>query len=173
MIRRNWQQRLVGPHSLVRLAAAVFLLSQLAAADEPALRRFDYTETHMGMPVKLVLYAADEPTANLDSHHGAETMRLLRRLAKQEGTTVVIVSHDERLREVADRVLWLDDGRLKSLAALVRDPVCGMLVDPAQAVPLSEGGRDLFFCAVGCRDDYLRSLDASTGRPLAQSEVVR
>jgi ABC-type lipoprotein release transport system permease subunit len=42
---------------------------------------------------------------------------------------VVIVSHDERLREVADRVLWLEDGRLKALAALVRDPVCGMLLD--------------------------------------------
>jgi ABC-type lipoprotein export system ATPase subunit len=35
----------------------------------------------------------------------AETMRVLRRLARDEGTTVVIVSHDERLPEVADRVL--------------------------------------------------------------------
>ena len=51
------------------------------------------------------LILADEPTANLDSAHGAETMRLLRRLVKEEGTTVVIVSHDERLRAVADRVL--------------------------------------------------------------------
>jgi putative ABC transport system ATP-binding protein len=79
------------------------------------------------------LILADEPTANLDSAHGAETMRLLRRLAKEEGTTVVIVSHDERLREVADRVLWLEDGCLKALAGLVRDPVCGMLLDPQNA----------------------------------------
>jgi len=71
------------------------------------------------------LILADEPTANLDSAHGAETMRLLRRLAKEDGTTVVIVSHDERLREIADRVLWLEDGRLKTLAALVRDPSAG------------------------------------------------
>ena len=49
-------------------------------------------------------------------------MRLLRRLANDEGTTVLIVSHDARLREVADRVLWLEDGRLKALAGLVRDP---------------------------------------------------
>ena len=40
----------------------------------------------------------------------AETMRLLRTLAKERGTTVVIVSHDQRLREVADRVLWLESG---------------------------------------------------------------
>ncbi len=42
-------------------------------------------------------------------------MRLLRELAKELGTTVVIVSHDERLREIADRVLWLEDGRFKAL----------------------------------------------------------
>src|SRR5512134_2788935 len=94
------------------------------------------------------LILADEPTANLDSHHGAETMRLLRELAKQEGTTVVIVSHDERLREVADRVLWLEDGRFKTLQALVRDPTCGMLLDPEQAVArLEDDAGTRCFCS--------------------------
>ena len=102
-----------------------------------------------------VLVLADEPTANLDSHHGAETMRLLRGLAKDEGATVVIVSHDERLREVADRVLWLEDGRFKALHALVRDPTCGMLVDPAAApVSLERHGSTLYFCSRGCRDEF-------------------
>ncbi len=101
------------------------------------------------------LILADEPTANLDSHHGAETMRLLRNLAKEEGTTVVMVSHDERLREVADRVLWLEDGRLKAMSVLVRDPVCGMLLDPAQApAQLSTDGEVLYFCSRGCRLQY-------------------
>ena len=104
------------------------------------------------------LILADEPTANLDSHHGAETMRLLRRLAKEEGTTVVIVSHDERLREVADRVLWLEDGRFKTLQALVRDPTCGMLIDPEQApASIDRDGERLFFCSRGCRDEFLTS----------------
>jgi putative ABC transport system ATP-binding protein len=102
------------------------------------------------------LILADEPTANLDSARGAETMRLLRRLAKEEGTTVLIVSHDERLREIADRVLWLEDGRLKALAALARDPVCGMLVVPERAVRLEHAGKTLFFCAAGCREQYER-----------------
>jgi len=100
------------------------------------------------------LILADEPTANLDSAHGAETMRLLRRLATEEQTTVLIVSHDERLREIADRVLWLEDGRLKELASLVRDPVCGMLVEPERAVRLEAGEETLFFCAAGCRNQY-------------------
>jgi putative ABC transport system ATP-binding protein len=56
------------------------------------------------------LILADEPTPNLDSRRGAETMRLLRRLAKEEGATVLVVSQDERLGEIADRVLWLEDG---------------------------------------------------------------
>ncbi|HEU5065561.1 MAG TPA: ATP-binding cassette domain-containing protein [Gaiellaceae bacterium] len=102
------------------------------------------------------LILADEPTANLDSHHGAETMRLLRQLAKDDQTTVVIVSHDERLREVADRVLWLEDGRFKTLQALVRDPSCGMLIDPGEApASIEQDGTTVYFCSRGCRDEFL------------------
>jgi putative ABC transport system ATP-binding protein len=102
------------------------------------------------------LILADEPTANLDSRRGAETMRLLRGLAKEEGATVLIVSHDERLREIADRVLWLEDGRFKELAGLVTDPVCGMRLDPGEAVTLEWGGERLYFCATGCREQFER-----------------
>lgn len=102
------------------------------------------------------LILADEPTANLDSARGAETMRLLRRLAKEEETTVLIVSHDERLREIADRVLWLEDGQLREIAALARDPVCGMLIAPERAVRLERAGETIFFCASGCREQYER-----------------
>jgi putative ABC transport system ATP-binding protein len=103
---------------------------------------------------------ADEPTANLDSARGAETMRLLRSLAKEEGTTVLVVSHDQRLREVADRVLWLEDGRLRTLQGLVRDPVCEMLLDPAAAPErLERDGRTLYFCSRGCRLQFEGELD--------------
>jgi putative ABC transport system ATP-binding protein len=102
------------------------------------------------------LILADEPTANLDSQRGQETMRLLRRLANDEGATVLIVSHDERLRAVADRVLWLEDGHFKEIAALERDPVCGMLVEPERAVRLEREGETFYFCAVGCRDQFQR-----------------
>jgi putative ABC transport system ATP-binding protein len=55
---------------------------------------------------------ADEPTANLDSNNGREVVNLLKKLAREGKRTVVIVSHDPRIREAADRVLWLEDGRL-------------------------------------------------------------
>jgi len=63
------------------------------------------------------LLLADEPTANLDSRHGREVMELLRALAKRERCGVVAVSHDERLRSIADRVLWLEDGRVTRIEA--------------------------------------------------------
>jgi putative ABC transport system ATP-binding protein len=59
------------------------------------------------------LILADEPTANLDSRNGKTVVRLLCDAARQRGQGVIIVSHDDRIREVADRILWLEDGRLR------------------------------------------------------------
>ena len=56
---------------------------------------------------------ADEPTGNLDSATGAEIMRVLARLNKKRGLTVVMVTHDERIARQAHRVLHLEDGRLR------------------------------------------------------------
>jgi putative ABC transport system ATP-binding protein len=102
------------------------------------------------------LVLADEPTANLDSSIGREVMRRLREIANARGQSVLIVSHDDRIREFVDRVLWLEDGEFKSEHALVRDPVCGMEVDPERApAHATIEGIDYWFCATGCRDEFL------------------
>ncbi len=67
---------------------------------------------------------ADEPTANLDSAIGRQVARLLRQRATQDRRAVVIVSHDAPLEEIADRVLWLEDGTFRELATMATDPVC-------------------------------------------------
>jgi len=59
-----------------------------------------------------LLLLADEPTANLDSEHGLEVMALLRERARGDGRSAIVVSHDDRVRPFADRVLNLVDGRL-------------------------------------------------------------
>jgi putative ABC transport system ATP-binding protein len=101
------------------------------------------------------LVLADEPTANLDSSIGREVMRRLRDIAKRRGQSVLIVSHDDRIREFVDRVLWLEDGQFKSERRLVRDPVCGMEVDPEKAAATATiDGVDYYFCARGCRDEF-------------------
>lgn len=57
---------------------------------------------------------ADEPTASLDAEAGAEVGRLLLELADQEGATLIVVSHDERLTERLDRRIRLASGRIIS-----------------------------------------------------------
>lgn len=97
---------------------------------------------------------ADEPTANLDAAHGRDIARLLRQLADEDGRAVVIVSHDGRLRDVADRVLWLEDGAFREVASLAVDPVCGMSVE-RNGPHLERDGRTLWFCADGCRHEFV------------------
>jgi putative ABC transport system ATP-binding protein len=55
---------------------------------------------------------ADEPTANLDTLTGTEVLELFRDLAKSESRGLVIVTHDPKVRAVADRVVGIRDGRL-------------------------------------------------------------
>ncbi len=100
------------------------------------------------------LLLADEPTANLDSKHGHEVMQLLRRIADEGNRAVLVVSHDERIREVADRVLWLEDGRLRAIGKMVRDPVCGMGVEVERSIRIEHEGRTYFFCSRGCSWEF-------------------
>ncbi|MBK8988716.1 MAG: ABC transporter ATP-binding protein [Chloroflexi bacterium] len=55
---------------------------------------------------------ADEPTGNLDSQAGGDILRLLRRACDEKGQTIVMVTHDPRAAEFADRVVQLQDGRI-------------------------------------------------------------
>ncbi len=55
---------------------------------------------------------ADEPTAALDGQTGQDVVRVMQRLAHEQGCALLIVSHDPRVEAFADRVLHLEDGRL-------------------------------------------------------------
>ena len=58
------------------------------------------------------LILADEPTGSLDARNGQEVMELLRHLAAEQARTIVVVTHDQRIFRYADRVFWLEDGRV-------------------------------------------------------------
>jgi putative ABC transport system ATP-binding protein len=110
---------------------------------------------------------ADEPTANLDSQRGREIVELLRKAAREMDRAVVVVSHDHRIRELADRVLWLEDGELKEMETH-HDPVCGMEIEPARAsAAWSYRGTIYYFCAEGClrlfQEDPARFLSEARG----------
>lgn len=55
---------------------------------------------------------ADEPTGNLDTKTGAEIIELMKRLNKERGKTFIIVTHDRRIADIAERALYLLDGEL-------------------------------------------------------------
>ena len=58
------------------------------------------------------LLLADEPTAALDSRTGREVVELLRSLAREQGCAVLMVTHDPRILDIADRLVRMEDGRL-------------------------------------------------------------
>jgi putative ABC transport system ATP-binding protein len=60
------------------------------------------------------LVLADEPTSALDSQTGREVVEILLRLAREEGCTILMVTHDVRIADVADRVIEMEDGRIVS-----------------------------------------------------------
>ena len=64
---------------------------------------------------KIVL--ADEPTASLDRKSGREVVELLHKLAKQQNCAILLVTHDNRILDIADRILSLEDGRIMSFAS--------------------------------------------------------
>ena len=61
---------------------------------------------------KIVL--ADEPTASLDKQSGQEAVSILKQLARESGTTILLVTHDYRILDIADRVVELEDGVIKT-----------------------------------------------------------
>lgn len=60
------------------------------------------------------LILADEPTAALDGHRGRQVMELFSKVAHERGAGVIVVTHDHRALDVFDRVVEMEDGRLKS-----------------------------------------------------------
>jgi ABC-type lipoprotein export system ATPase subunit len=62
---------------------------------------------------KIVL--ADEPTGNLDSRSGEEVFALMREMSREHDVAFVMITHDDRLAHVADRILLIEDGRVREL----------------------------------------------------------
>jgi putative ABC transport system ATP-binding protein len=66
---------------------------------------------------KLVL--ADEPTAALDKKSGRDVVTLMQQLAKEQGCTILMVTHDNRILDIADRIVHMEDGQLATDKAVV------------------------------------------------------
>ena len=58
------------------------------------------------------LVLADEPTAALDKQSGRDVVEIMQRLAKEQGTAILLVTHDNRILDIADRIVEMEDGLL-------------------------------------------------------------
>jgi putative ABC transport system ATP-binding protein len=59
---------------------------------------------------KIIL--ADEPTAALDSKSGRDVVEIMQQLAQEQGCTILLVTHDNRILDIANRIIYMEDGRL-------------------------------------------------------------
>ena len=62
---------------------------------------------------------ADEPTAALDKQSGRDVVDLMQKLSKEQGCTILLVTHDNRILDIADRIVYMEDGRLVDALAPV------------------------------------------------------
>ena len=59
---------------------------------------------------KIIL--ADEPTAALDKKSGRDVVEIMEKLAREQGCTILLVTHDNRILDLADRIIYMEDGYL-------------------------------------------------------------
>jgi putative ABC transport system ATP-binding protein len=102
---------------------------------------------------------ADEPTASLDKQSGRDVVTLMHDLAKQQGVTVLMVTHDNRILDVADRIIHLEDGRLSSFTAAVAANTQQMMDMLAQHTRKGELARHVQGLSVG---DFAQVLEEAT-----------
>ena len=118
---------------------------------------------------------ADEPTASLDKKTGRDVVDLMHDLAKRKGVTVLLVTHDNRILDVADRIIHLEDGRLSSFTHAVIDStrqMMGLLVEQNQRGELTrrvremdeESFKDMLTQVTTEAEEFLRVIDPSNDR---------
>src|SRR6185437_10138131 len=61
------------------------------------------------------LVLADEPTGNLDQKTGKEIIELLKKLNRESGVTIITATHDDKMLDVSDRIVWVSDGRIEKI----------------------------------------------------------
>ena len=102
---------------------------------------------------------ADEPTASLDKTSGREVVELMRGLAKEQGVTVLLVTHDNRILDIAERIVHLEDGRLQSFTSAVIANTRHMMNMLAQSNRKGELKRRVETLSL---DEFVRLLDHVT-----------
>lgn len=98
---------------------------------------------------------ADEPTAALDSENGRAVMALLRSIASEQGRAVIIVTHDLRLQDYADRITRMEDGRIIETINFDQGPLVSQASNRERVVDLLPY-HDCLLAEASCTDSSSR-----------------
>ena len=128
-VSQNVQMSLHGDHGLARPAAEERAREMLRSVglDEQAGKHPDQLSGGQKQRVAIAralaarprIILADEPTASLDRKSGRDVVDRIHALAKREGSAVLLVTHDNRILDIADRIIHLEEGRLSGFADAV------------------------------------------------------
>ncbi len=113
---------------------------------------------------------ADEPTASLDKQSGRDIVDLMQRLAWEHDVTVVLVTHDNRILDIADRIIHLEDGRLQSFSEAVIENTRHMMSTLADYNRKGEMARRVADMEA---DEFIRVLEEVTGEASQFLQVSR
>jgi putative ABC transport system ATP-binding protein len=169
-------QRNLGLSSAQATARAHELLARVGLAE----RRDHYPDQLSGgqkqrvaiaraLSLKPRVVLADEPTASLDKKSGRDVVDLLRDLARVDGTAVVLVTHDNRILDVADRIIHLEEGRLSSFSEAVKASTQRLLSTLAKSKRGAETTRQV---AEMPPAQFLKFLEDITGEASQLLEVM-
>ncbi len=120
--RRNARQRIVAV--LERVGLGEHINKHPAELSGGQKQRAGIARALVNRP-RVIL--ADEPTASLDKQSGRDVVELIQELAREDGAAVVLVTHDNRILDIADRILHLEDGHMKPLGEAVSEGASRML----------------------------------------------
>jgi putative ABC transport system ATP-binding protein len=114
-------------------AAAIEALSLVGLADRAGHKPMELSggeQQRVAIARALVnkpeIILADEPTGNLDSDRSAEVLALFRQFNREQGQTIVLVTHDSEVGEACDRVVRMRDGRIRDNDLHAATPVMGV-----------------------------------------------
>lgn len=110
-VRENDEKRVIGLLERVRLGSQLSKRPDSMSGGQN--QRCAIVRALANSP-KIVL--ADEPTGNLDSHSGEEVFELMREMNRESGVAFVMITHDDRLAQAADRILLIEDGLVHEIS---------------------------------------------------------
>lgn len=81
---------------------------------------------------KIIL--ADEPTAALDKKSGRDVVEIMQRLAREQGCTILLVTHDNRILDIADRIIYMEDGHLAPMPEMALNKASSVEVGRSETI---------------------------------------